>query len=117
MLSLQLARDTMHGHRETACLVRSRPYNPLVPWSFPFFVIHSRVPSMKRITGLQVIPLLIAVSCVSLLMFLQWLRPSLIVPLDIAAGDYLFLREDGPHLGSRPVRDDIVLVLIDTQAG
>ena len=68
---------------------------------------------MNRTKRQLVIPLLIAFLCVSLLSVLYWLRPSLLLPIDIAAADHLFVREDGPHLGRRRVHDDIVLVLID----
>lgn len=68
---------------------------------------------MKRILGVWGIPLVIALTCIGILQILQWWRPFVVVPLDIAAGDFLLLREDGPHLGRRAARDDIVLVLID----
>lgn len=72
-----------------------------------------RVTRMKRFLKSLMVPACIAIFCVGLLVLLQWWRPSLFIPLDIAAADHLFLREDGPHLGRRPAREDIVLVLID----
>jgi class 3 adenylate cyclase len=55
----------------------------------------------------------LAALSVSFFAAVQWLLPALTMPIEITAADYLFIRNDGPRLGRRAVRDDIVLVLID----
>ena len=70
---------------------------------------------MKRHTGPILVPLVIACACISLALFVLWFRPSFVVPLEIAATDYLLLRPDGPRLGIRPTHDDIVLVMADKE--
>ena len=64
---------------------------------------------MKRVI------ILFVVGCATLLGALasqHWGAP-LVAPLQVAASDLLFARADGPRLGRRAARDDIVLVLFD----
>ncbi len=71
---------------------------------------------MKKILARLLIPLVIALCCVAGLVFVAWLRPSFLDMVELGARDYLFLREDGPQWGRRPVRDEIVLVMFDAKS-